>query len=568
MPGELLRRMTVIDGLGGDDEGELGEESRPDLMVRDSLPTRMAEAAGRATVRLGGAYGAATGVSALVLAATGLPEYLLLFPAGMCTMHACGRMAEGWTWHSKGGRAAEKRRRKYQGEASPLHVRNRLSPAAAAKKMKGLAPMLPAAQTYLPVGTTVHKPQQKVAISRGESVAAIGVPQSYKTALLSNWIIEAPGPVLATSSRADQWRHTTAVREQMGEVLVLDADGYGPGTNFGWDPVEGCADPDTAIRRAGDFMHASPRDPSGKDSWHEDRGARLLRLALHAAALEGGNMLDVRAWVQHPDDKLFFKALQASPVGAAWGEALTALCSQDGDFLNSAITSAESALGWMDSPLLQAVACPEKGTGLDVMEFLSTGTNTVYLIGSKRPYGSLTPFFSAFSSEFMEAGRHLAERQGGRLAMPLTVIADEAATTARIDFERWLAVSAGYNITIVAGFQALSQVESGWGGGASSESILTMFSTKIFGGGMTSPAELERVSVVCGDQSTWRRERGGKVIEKERVFPPERIRLLGDFHVLLVHRNAKPVEVVVNPVWNHRRYQPVAIAAGEFTEED
>jgi type IV secretory pathway TraG/TraD family ATPase VirD4 len=203
------------------------------------------------------------------------------------------------------------------------------------------------------------------------------------------------------------------------------------------------------------------------------------------------------------------------------------------------------------------VACPRPGAGLDIAQFLRSGNGTIYLIGSEKPYGSLTPFFSAFVSEFMEQARILAERQGGRLKTPLLVAADEAATTARIDFKRWLAVTAGYNITVVAGFQATSQIEEGWGGPAAAETILEMLSTKVIAGGFTSQATLDRLSFICGEYDSWRKEHGGRVPVKERTFSPERLRQLPNFHALVIQRNAKPVEVIVTPVWEHPAHQEV-----------
>jgi type IV secretory pathway TraG/TraD family ATPase VirD4 len=290
-------------------------------------------------------------------------------------------------------------------------------------------------------------------------------------------------------------------------------------------------------------------------------------------------MYAVRAWCQDPTDPEFLKALQASRSGVDWDNGLMALCAQDGDFLTSATTSAEAALGWMDNPALAAVACPrvdgEPVLGLDVARFLREGNGTIYLIGRKRPYGSLTPYFSAFVSEFMEQAGALAEEQGGKLRVPMLVAADEAATTAKIDFAEWCALTAGWNITVVAGFQSVSQIETGWGGQAACETILDLMSTKVIAGGFTSPPALERFSGICGDYDCWRKEGGAKTWTKERVFPPERIRQLKRFHALVVHRVCKPVEIVVTPVWEHPAHQEVVIedapepgeAPDEVTEE-
>jgi hypothetical protein len=570
----LLKGMTAVSGFDPD-EAAVSRRVPADgtLTVTDTALTRALTAAGRGLVTGGGGYAVAAGAGLGVCAVAGLNPMTDLLVVGACGAHVAQRALDGWAWHFAGGRAAQRRRRKYQGEATPLEVRASLSPAFAARKMRRLAPGLPAPQSYLSLGYTVHRPRQAVAVSRAETVAVIGVPQTIKTALISRWILEAPGPVLATSSRADQYRHTVAVRETAGAVLVLDADGYGPGTNFAWSPVAGCRVPAVAIRRAGDFMHASPRDPSGKDAWHEDRGAKLLRWALHAADLAGKDIFDARSWVLNPEAEGFLKALRGEAAAPGWGDALETLLTMDGEMLNSAVASADAALGWMDDPDLLAVACPRPGQGLDVAAFLREGSGTVYLIGSERPYGSLTPFFSAFATEFLEQARVLAEQQGGRLKVPVLVAADEAATTAKIDFPRWCAVTAGYNITVVAGFQAVSQIDTGWGGPAVTETILELMSTKVVAGGGTSPAALERLSTICGKRETWRKEPGGKVYAEEPVFPPERLRQLPRFNALVVQREAKPVQVRISPVWEHPAHQEVVITdapgpqAPDSTEE-
>jgi type IV secretion system protein VirD4 len=549
----LLARMT------GYDPGAPVAEDPGQSRVLGSPLTGTAASAGRAIAANGGGYGLAVAGGLGMCAVAGLNPMFDLVVVGACGYHVTQRVFDNLTWLSSGGWLAQRRRRQYQGEANPWEVAQTLSPAFAAKKMKRLAPGLPAVLSYLPLGTTVHRPRQQVAVSRAESVAVFGVPQSLKTALISGWILEAPGIVLATSSRADQYRHTVTEREKLGPVLVLDVDGFGPGTNFTWSPVEGCADPAVAMRRSGALMDASPKDPGGKDKWHEARGADLLRLALHAADLAGEDMYAVRAWCRRPEEPEFLKALQLPGAAMDWDSELMDLCEQEGDFLSSATSSAEAALRWMSDTSLATVACPPAGRGLDIGQFLASGRGTVYLIGSEKPYGSLTPYFSTFVNEFLEEARVLAERQGGRLRIPLTMAVDETATTARIDLKRWLAVTAGYNITMITGFQAVQQIEEGWGGPAAAETILEMLSTKVIAGGFTSVATLERLSTICGYRETWHREGRARVRERELVFPPERLRQLPQFNALVLQRNCKPVQVRILPVWEHPAHQEVHI---------
>ena len=82
-------------------------------------------------------------------------------------------------------------------------------------------------------------------------------PRTYKTAFLADVIIEYPGPVIATTTKPDIYALTSAVRSFLGPVHVFNPQHIGgvPST-FCWDPIDGCEDPATAIRRADAFAFA------------------------------------------------------------------------------------------------------------------------------------------------------------------------------------------------------------------------------------------------------------------------------------------------------------------------
>jgi hypothetical protein len=201
--------MTIPGGFDPEAPG-LSGSGQPGVI--DNALTSSLASAGRTLAANGGGYAVAAGAGLGACAVAGLNPMLDLLVVGACGYHVGQRVFDNFTWLSSGGWLAQRRRRKYQGEANPWEVAQTLSPAFAAKKMQRLAPDLPAVLSYLPLGVTAHRPRQQVAVSRAESVAVFGVPQSLKTALISGWILEAPGPVLATSSRADQYRHTVTER--------------------------------------------------------------------------------------------------------------------------------------------------------------------------------------------------------------------------------------------------------------------------------------------------------------------------------------------------------------------
>ena len=478
--------------------------------------------------------------------------------AAAAVTHAGVKLWENHGWHRSGGKAAMRKRRKYQGTATRGELRRNLSPEAAVRRAG--APVL--------IGRAKG---QDVAGSAEDSYLVIAPPRSMKTGLTSCWAADAPGALLAYSSRCDQYRHTAVPRSRLGDVLVLNADGDGGiPSSFAWSPVAGCRDPQTAIRRAGDLMAASPRDTSGKDSWHEDRGARLIRYMLHAAAVDGASMHEVAAWVHDPLSAEPMSILGSRSAWPGWDGKLATLLEggRDGDALSALIGSASAALGWMDDPLMAAAACPRDGEGVDLREFIAGAAGSIYMIGADRPHGSLAPYFAAFGAEAFEAAKSVAEDQGGRLESPFTILADEAAVICPLPFHKMTAVAGGYRIIVVACVQADSQLVSRWGE-HDARTMRTNFTVKVIGGGFNDPAELEALSLMCGDRDTWDHAKNAdgsktRTPRQERLFPPERIRLLRDWHALVLHRNTRPVETVITPVWDLPGYQKAGLPGQDF----
>ena len=62
-------------------------------------------------------------------------------------------------------------------------------------------------------------------------------PRTYKTAFLADVIMEYPGPVIATTTKADIYALTSAVRAEIGPVHVFNPQHIGgvPST-FCWYP--------------------------------------------------------------------------------------------------------------------------------------------------------------------------------------------------------------------------------------------------------------------------------------------------------------------------------------------
>ncbi|HLN65866.1 MAG TPA: type IV secretory system conjugative DNA transfer family protein, partial [Streptosporangiaceae bacterium] len=110
-------------------------------------------------------------------------------------------------------------------------------------------------------------------------------PRTYKTAFLADVILDYPGPVIATTTKADIYHLTSAVRTQYGRVHVFNPQHIGGvASTFCWDPVAGCEDPATAIRRADAFAFAVSQKGVEDGTFWSAKASDYLRGYFCAAA--------------------------------------------------------------------------------------------------------------------------------------------------------------------------------------------------------------------------------------------------------------------------------------------
>ena len=71
--------------------------------------------------------------------------------------------------------------------------------------------------------------------------------------------IDAPGPCIVTSTRADAMTNTYAMRAAVGKVYVFDANNMVSWPErLRWSPVKGAENPRVAATRAGAFLWQAP----------------------------------------------------------------------------------------------------------------------------------------------------------------------------------------------------------------------------------------------------------------------------------------------------------------------
>lgn len=482
-------------------------------------------------------------------------------------------MAAGmWT---RGGRIAEWKRRRHQGMASRREIRRLMSPAAMQKKVqltrpatnvKRMAPTEVGAHIGKSAGRMTH---QKLMGSWEDFYLVFAGPRMGKTGWFSDVVLNVPGAVVSTSTRADVLAHTIMTRQELGgPVYVLNpTNDAGISSTLFWNPVTGCDNPATAIERAGYMMAAAPKDSSGKDAWWDHQGGEALRLAFHAAALKDRDMMQVKSWIADLTDPELLDILEHDP-GAAYGWAdelrkMITRADDDAEYMNGVSRAAGTALSWLADPEMERVACPLPDEEFNPEQFILAG-GTMYLIGAHRPHSSLTPYFSCLIMDIWNTAKQVAAASLGlRLDPPLAMVIDEPALCFRGPLDQMSAEAGGHGITVVTGVQSPAQLIQVWGENGG-KIIRDNASIKLYFGGMTDAAELKALSDLCGSVDSWHyvHTPEGKIKQPTQIplLSIARLRTLAAGQAVMLHRSGRPVITQVAAVWKRKGYEPANLA--------
>jgi type IV secretion system protein VirD4 len=404
---------------------------------------------------------------------------------------------------------------------------------------------------------------------------ALGGPRMGKSGELAGRIIDAPGAVVATSTRVDLVTETAQLRAAKGPVFIFNPSGIGAlASTVSFDPLSGCENPKAAVDRAGDLIAGG--NPVGGQSADGERehwagqARDVLAVLMHAAALGGHSMRDVHAWVSDPDthgDEIQ-RALQKSPEQGFQAELVHFVGTNDRT--RSSITqSIRPALMWLHDPTAahaagQVVTAPiidatgvtipadDRPPALDV-EALLAMSGTVYLLGAED--AQVAPLVAALTGHIARTARAVAGRQPyGRLDPPATFALDEAAIICPIPLPSWTSDMGGRGIPIHIAAQSRPQLRQRWGadGGAA---ITNNAAAVVIFGGAKDAADLQDYSTLAGEREERivTRDHTGKVIsattQRVPVFTPAQIAQLPKGRVLLILRGLPPVIGKVKMSW-------------------
>jgi type IV secretory pathway TraG/TraD family ATPase VirD4 len=388
-----------------------------------------------------------------------------------------------------------------------------------------------------------------------EHLLLMAPPRTFKTAFLADVILTYPGPVIATTTKADVFALTAAARTRPGLVHVFNPQGIGgvPST-FRWSPVAGCEDPATAIRRADAFAFAVSQKGVEDGTFWSAKASDYLRGYFHAAALMGEDLRTVAAWVSGADPHVPEQVLAAAGAHQ-WAVTLAELRGEAHKTIATVRMVMTRALAFMADPALATSVLPGPGGGFDITDFLSD-SGTLYLIAEAvNAEAPVAPLFAAMASEIHHVASQIGQASpGGRLDPPLLMGLDEVTQICPVPLPFWLADSGGKGIQVAAVAHGEAQLVERWGEHGR-QVILDTCSVKVFLPGITDTTTLEAASKLCG-QASWR-VRGQDHSTRHDVATPDMIRQLPSGHALVIRGGYAPVIARLPRAWKNPVYRRV-----------
>lgn len=410
-------------------------------------------------------------------------------------------------------------------------------------------------------------------------MVVLGPPRSGKGVHLAiPMILDAPGPVLTTSTRPDNLTVTMRRRAGRGPVAVFDPQGLAPGVRSvrRWSPVRGCEDPHVAMVRARALCTGAASGTTDSSFWQAS-AEQAVRCLLHAAALGECTSADLYGWSLSAGQAREAVVILGSDPRAArgWHEALDAVVSADPrqrDAVWAMVTITFAALA--DPKVLDAVS-PEPGEQFDPAEFL-TGNGTIYLLGTASGASATAGLVGAFVEDVAETARRLAARStGARLDPPLTLILDEAANYPLPSLPSLMSEGGGTGICTVVVLQSLAQARHVWGEHAAS-AIWDAAIVKVILGGGSNARDLQDLSALIGqrEETTTSTSRGRdghatRTTSKAKVpiLEPAQLRTLPFGSAILLLRAATPIALTMTP-WTSRRDAGTLAADRRLVEDE
>jgi len=388
-----------------------------------------------------------------------------------------------------------------------------------------------------------------------EHVLVTSPPRGGKTGWLASVILRYPGPVLSTTTKHDVFELTSGIRARLGPVHVFNPQGIGnvPST-FRWNPIDGCQDPATAIRRADAFAQSVSQQGVEDATFWASKASDYLRAYFFAAAWEGLDLRHVARWISGAGlTEAEAILLRVPGAGQQWAAQLAELRGEANKTAQTIRMTMSRALAFLADPALAESVRPGPGPSLDLDEFVREPA-TLYLIAESRGEDSpVAPLFACLASELHYTAALTGSRMpGGRLDPPLLLALDEVTQICPVPVPSWLADSGGKGIQIITVAHGEAQLRSRWGRDGA-RIMLDTSGAKVWLPGTSDPDTLDAASMLCGTAAM--KEHGQDFHSRHPVMTPEMIRQLPAGYALIIRGGMSPVIARLPMVWKDRVYR-------------
>jgi hypothetical protein len=395
--------------------------------------------------------------------------------------------------------------------------------------------------------------QMRVRVPVQEHGGVMGPPRSYKTALLSHMINDAPGPVVCTSSKADLYSLTAAIRARKGPVWVFNPQGVGGiPSNVRWSPLDGCQFADVAIRRADAFAGAVAAGGTEDGSFWSVKAADGLRALFAAAALARKDMRRVTRWVgSHAETPEAVAVLES----AAWDDFAVLAAELNGPAEKTTQTIRmvmQRALQFMLDPAIAATVLPRHPEdAFDIEEFVRS-SGTLYMIARNASDECVVaPLFAALAAEIQHAAVTLGSHMPGhRLDPPALFALDEVTQICPVPLPAWLADSGGQGVAIWYGCHGVAQLRARWGE-HKAQAILDTTNVRLFLPGLADTATIDQAVHLAGKVAYGSDDHR----QHEDAISAAMLRGLPAGRALALRGSCAPAIIRLARGWEHRSYR-------------
>jgi type IV secretion system protein VirD4 len=391
-----------------------------------------------------------------------------------------------------------------------------------------------------------------------ENILIIGRARSGKSGWLAKVIIWFGGAVVSATTKPDLFMLTSWLRSLLGRpVFTFDPQrigGWRTRSNIRFNPIPGCQDATTAMRRGTAFTDSVRTKGTESGDFWSTQSALQMPALFCAAALAGLDLRSVRDWVLGADTRQPERILRASGRGT-WAKSLSQMRGAADKTAATVRMVLTAALSFMEDPAIAECVLPgPDGSDFDIDEFLRL-QGALYIMADPRTESSqVGPVTSCLVNEIHWRACQLAgEMPSQRIDPPLLLQVDEAAKTCPgLPIPSLLADSSGRGILMMIAVQGLAQIEERWGKPATRTVLDT--SNQIYMSGINDPDTLKMASELCDTATYQVRGKDGEGADYP-VATPGMIRRIPKRRALILRGDCAPVIAHLPMAWNDWRYR-------------